>query len=51
VLLMVAVDGMACEEAAAMLSIPVGTVRSRVSRARSRLREAMPDFAAAAGLE
>jgi RNA polymerase sigma factor (sigma-70 family) len=41
VLVMVAVDGLACEEAAAMLSIPVGTVRSRVSRARSRLRESL----------
>jgi RNA polymerase sigma factor (sigma-70 family) len=44
VLLMVAVDGMACEEAASLLAIPVGTVRSRVSRARSRLRESFPDF-------
>lgn len=38
VLLLVALDEMSYEEAAVMLSIPVGTVRSRVSRARATLR-------------
>jgi RNA polymerase sigma factor (sigma-70 family) len=39
VLLMVSLDGLSYEEAAALLSVPVGTVRSRVSRARSQLRQ------------
>jgi RNA polymerase sigma factor (sigma-70 family) len=39
VLLLVALDELSYEEAAVMLSIPVGTVRSRVSRARSALRK------------
>ncbi len=38
VLLLVALEELSYEEAAVMLSIPVGTVRSRVSRARSALR-------------
>lgn len=38
VLLMVALDEVSYEEAAVMLSIPIGTVRSRVSRARASLR-------------
>jgi RNA polymerase sigma-70 factor (ECF subfamily) len=32
------------EEAAVALRVPVGTVRSRLSRARARLRELDPDF-------
>jgi len=39
VLLLVALEELSYEEAAVMLSIPVGTVRSRVSRARSSLRK------------
>jgi RNA polymerase sigma factor (sigma-70 family) len=39
VLLLVALDELSYEEAAVMLSIPVGTVRSRVSRARTTLRK------------
>ncbi|MFD0669028.1 RNA polymerase sigma factor [Ramlibacter sp. MAHUQ-53] len=39
VLLLVALDELSYEEAAVMLSIPVGTVRSRVSRARASLRK------------
>jgi RNA polymerase sigma-70 factor (ECF subfamily) len=38
VLLMVALDELSYEQAADQLAIPVGTVRSRVSRARSQLR-------------
>lgn len=39
VLLLVALDELSYEDAAVMLSIPVGTVRSRVSRARATLRK------------
>ena len=39
VLLLVALEELSYEDAAVMLSIPVGTVRSRVSRARSTLRK------------
>jgi RNA polymerase sigma factor (sigma-70 family) len=38
VLLLVALEELSYEEAAALLSIPIGTVRSRVSRARTALR-------------
>jgi RNA polymerase sigma-70 factor (ECF subfamily) len=38
VLLLVALDELSYEQAADLLAIPVGTVRSRVSRARSQLR-------------
>lgn len=38
VLWLVAMDELSYEEAASLLSIPIGTVRSRVSRARSALR-------------
>lgn len=38
VLLMVAVDELSYEEAAVLLTVPVGTVRSRISRARAALR-------------
>jgi RNA polymerase sigma factor (sigma-70 family) len=38
VLLLVAMEDMSYEDAAALLSVPIGTVRSRVSRARSHLR-------------
>ena len=37
-LLLVTVDGMSYREAARMLGIPVGTVRSRISRGRAQLR-------------
>lgn len=43
VLMMVAVNGISYDEAAALLSIPIGTVRSRLSRARAALRERLPD--------
>lgn len=38
VLMLVAVEDLSYEEAATMLSIPIGTVRSRVARARAALR-------------
>jgi len=43
VLMLVAVDEMSYEEASVMLSIPVGTVRSRVSRARSTLKKRLTE--------
>ena len=39
VLSLVAVEGLKYEEAAEVLDVPVGTVRSRLSRARARLKE------------
>ncbi|MGN6580371.1 MAG: RNA polymerase sigma factor [Bordetella sp.] len=39
ILLLVGMDDLTYEEASALLSVPVGTVRSRLSRARSALRE------------
>lgn len=39
VLLLVAVEELSYEDAAALLVLPVGTVRSRVSRARATLRQ------------
>ena len=38
ILSLIVLEGMKYEEAAAMLEIPVGTVRSRLSRARNRLK-------------
>ncbi len=38
-LIMVSVDGLSYEEAAQRLGVPVGTVRSRVSRARAEVRQ------------
>ena len=37
VLLLVGAEGMSYEEAAELLSLPIGTIRSRLSRARQRL--------------
>ena len=41
VLLLVSLEDMGYEETARILAIPVGTVMSRLSRARNRLRELM----------
>jgi RNA polymerase sigma-70 factor, ECF subfamily len=43
VLLLVAIEGLQYEEAAAILGVPVGTIRSRLSRARQALRDALDD--------
>ena len=43
------VDGFSYDEIAAMLDIPVGTVRSRLFRARRLLQEALIDYAIDAG--
>jgi RNA polymerase sigma factor (sigma-70 family) len=47
VLLLVAWEQLTYEEVATALGIPVGTVRSRLSRARTRLRAALADGPAA----
>lgn len=44
-LLLVTVEGMAISEAAELLSIPVGTLASRVARARAALRKMTGDAA------
>jgi RNA polymerase sigma-70 factor (ECF subfamily) len=41
VLLLVALEGLQYEEAASILEVPLGTVRSRLSRARQALRQAL----------
>lgn len=48
VLELVAWDGLTYEQAAGVLDVPVGTVRSRLSRARRRLAEMEAELAAAA---
>lgn len=43
-IMMVAVDGLTYDEVATMLSVPIGTVRSRLSRVRASLKEKMPEI-------
>jgi RNA polymerase sigma-70 factor (ECF subfamily) len=45
-LMLVAVDGLSYEEAALELGVPVGTIRSRVSRARAEVRQRLLGAAA-----
>ncbi len=49
IILLVPVEGLSYEEAAAILELPVGTVRSRLSRARAGLREALEQRGVAHG--
>ena len=41
-LLVTAVDGLTTKEAAALLGIPQGTVKTRLARARAHMQERMP---------
>ena len=50
VLLLTCVEELSYEETAQVLGVPVGTVMSRLSRARERLRLLMEDAAASSGL-
>lgn len=43
ILLLVAIEGLQYEEAAKILNLPLGTVRSRLSRARQALRAALEE--------
>jgi RNA polymerase sigma-70 factor (ECF subfamily) len=49
VILLVDIEELNYEEAARALSVPVGTVRSRLSRGRAMMREALRSFAIAKG--
>lgn len=50
-LLLVDVQEMNYQEVSEVLSIPIGTVKSRVSRARAIMRKALRDFARARGIK
>lgn len=44
VLVIVAIEGLSYEQAAAVLDVPVGTVRSRLSRARTQIKQMVDDI-------
>ena len=44
VVLMIALEGMKYEEVAAVLEVPIGTIRSRLSRGRDNLRRLIGDI-------
>jgi len=46
VLMLGVVEGFTCKEIAEMLSLPIGTVMSRLSRGRARLRDALDESTA-----
>jgi RNA polymerase sigma-70 factor (ECF subfamily) len=46
VIMLVGVDQMEYEEAASVLNLPLGTVRSRLARGRNTLRQLTDRFAA-----
>lgn len=46
VFLLVAIDGLSYDEAAVLFQIPVGTVRSRLFRAREAIKNRVPDLEA-----
>jgi RNA polymerase sigma-70 factor (ECF subfamily) len=48
--ILIEIDGQSYAEVADILGIPIGTVRSRLSRARSALQRALWEQACAAGL-
>jgi RNA polymerase sigma-70 factor (ECF subfamily) len=48
-LLMCDLDGLGYQEIAHHLSVPLGTIRSRISRARGRLRDELKDYARESG--
>jgi len=49
-ILLVDVEGLAYADAAAALQVPIGTVRSRLARARMQLHDMLQDFARRRGL-
>jgi DNA-directed RNA polymerase specialized sigma24 family protein len=51
VVLLTALEGMSYQEVADLLGVPIGTVMSRLSRARDSLRELMNDGDPAAGMD
>lgn len=44
IFMLVAIDGISYDQAATMLALPVGTVRSRLFRAREAIKDRLPDL-------